>query len=112
MGRDRARRGLPPRGAAGVTRRLIAGYLILTVVVLAVILFGITTATEWSSARVGDVSDYARSHVNGDDLASRAFRGVVTGAESMTRFQLGVTGGLAPDWGPVPRALVAATRNA
>ena len=55
---------------------------------------GITTATEWSSARVGDAADYARSHVTGDDLASRAFRGLVTGAESTTRFQLGVAGGI------------------
>lgn len=55
---------------------------------------GITTATEWSSARVGDAADYARSHVTGDDLASRAFRGLVSGAESTTRFQLGVAGGI------------------
>lgn len=55
---------------------------------------GVNTATDWSAARVGDAADWARSNVDGDGLASQAFRGAVTAVENNARFGLGVTGGI------------------
>jgi hypothetical protein len=56
---------------------------------------GISDATSWSSERVGDAADFVRANVDGDDLASQAVRGLVTGVENNARFSLGVTGGVA-----------------
>lgn len=55
---------------------------------------GITTGVNWSSARVGDAADFARSHVAGDDVLSTGVRDVISFSETTTRFQLGVVGGV------------------
>lgn len=55
---------------------------------------GITSAVEWSGNTVGQGADFIRNNVTGDDILSQGLRGAVSGAESITRFQIGVTGGI------------------
>ena len=55
---------------------------------------GLSDAVAWSSERVGDAADYARSNISGDDPFSQAARGLITTGENVTRFQIGATGGI------------------
>lgn len=55
---------------------------------------GITSAVTWSGETIGQGADFARSRISGDDFVSQGLRGVITGAENITRFQVGVTGGV------------------
>lgn len=55
---------------------------------------GISDGVMWAGDRVEQGADFARSHVTGDDILSRGVRGVIDTAETTTRFQLGVVGGV------------------
>ena len=56
---------------------------------------GIKDGTMWAGQQTHRAADFARDHVPGDNIASRAVRGAITLGEDTTRFQLGVTGGVA-----------------
>lgn len=55
---------------------------------------GITSAVNWTGETIGQGADFARSQITGDDWVSQGLRGAITGAEGLTRFQVGVAGGV------------------
>ncbi len=55
---------------------------------------GITSAVNWTGSQIGNAADAARSHITGDDILSQGLRNAIGNAESITRFQVGFTGGV------------------
>ncbi|MDR6787200.1 hypothetical protein J2Y58_000538 [Sphingomonas sp. BE138] len=57
---------------------------------------GVRDGVEWAGQLTGDLADAARAHVpGGDNIVSNAVRGAISTGENITRFQLGVAGGVA-----------------
>ena len=56
---------------------------------------GIKVGVEWAGQRTHEAADFARDHVpGGDNMISNGIRGAITAQEDMTRFSLGVVGGV------------------
>ncbi len=55
---------------------------------------GIRTGVMDAGKGVHSAADFARSHITGNDPLSRLARGGITAAEDVTRFQIGVVGGV------------------
>lgn len=56
---------------------------------------GIKTGVEWAGQKTHEAADFARTHVpGGDNIISNSIRGAITAQEDLTRFSLGVVGGV------------------
>ena len=56
---------------------------------------GIKTGVEWTGRQTHEAAEFARDHVpGGDNIVPNAVRGAITAQEDMTRFSLGVVGGV------------------
>ncbi|MBW8745629.1 MAG: hypothetical protein JF628_15065, partial [Sphingomonas sp.] len=56
---------------------------------------GIKVGVEWAGQRTHEAADFARDHVpGGDNVISNGIRGAITAQEDVTRFSLGVVGGV------------------